>query len=147
MTISIGDQGKITLPPRIARQLKGQELELLSSSSQHVLLAVSDAGDELVLAGRLGEFSVTDLMSLVNMFRKTGILYFQLAGGEKSIYFQQGEVVFATSTFPEEDLGEVLYALGKVDRASLEKARQFATTRTTVGKILVEKQTVSPKDL
>jgi len=147
MTISIGDQGKITLPPRIARQLKGQELELLSSSSQHVLLAVSDAGVELVLAGQLGEFSVTDLMSLVNMFRKTGILCFQLAGGEKSIYFQQGEVVFATSTFPEEDLGEVLFALGKVDRATLEKARQFATTRTTVGKILVEKQAVSPKDL
>ena len=147
MTISIGDQGKITLPPRVARQLKDRELELLSSSSQHLLLAASGAGGELVLAGQLGEFSVTDLLSLVNMFRKTGILHFQLAGGEKSIYFQQGEVVFATSTFPEEDLGEVLYALGKVDRATLEKARQFATTRTTVGKILVEKQAVSSKDL
>jgi len=90
---------------------------------------------------------VTDLLSLLNLFRKTGILRLQLTGGEKSIYFQQGEVVFAASTFPEEDLGEVLFSLGKVDRDTLEKARQFATARTTVGKILVEKKAVSPKDL
>jgi Domain of unknown function (DUF4388) len=147
MTISIGPQGEIALPPKVARQLKDQALELISSSSQHLLLAANTEKGELILAGQLGEFSVTDLLSLVNMFRKTGILQFQLAGGETSLYFQQGEVVFAASTFPEEDLGEVLFSLGKVDRATLEKARQFATTRTTVGKILVEKQAVSPKDL
>lgn len=137
----------MTLPPKVARGLKGQSLELISSSAQHLLLASSDTAGELVLAGQLGEFSVTDLLSLLNLFRKTGILRLQLTGGEKSIYFQQGEVVFAASTFPEEGLGEVLFSLGKVDRDTLEKARQFATARTTVGKILVEKKAVSPKDL
>ena len=147
MTISLDPQGKVILPPKVARELKGQALELISSSAQHLLLASRDTAGELVLAGQLGEFSVTDLLSLLNLFRKTGILRFQLTGGEKAIYFQQGEVVFAASTFPEEDLGEVLFSLGKIDRDTLEKARQFATSRTTVGKILVEKKAVSPKDL
>jgi len=137
----------LALPPKVVRQLDGKKLELVTNSPCHLL--VTDRADEskLVLTGQLGEFSVTDLMSMINMFRKTGVLIFQLTGGEKAIYFQQGEVVFATSTFPEDDLGEVLFSLGKVDRETLEQARQFATSRTTVGKILVEKKAVSPKDL
>ena len=66
---------------------------------------------------------------------------------DTSLYFQLGEVVFADSTFPEEDLGEILYSLGKIDRTSLLQARQFETERTKVGKILVSKGQVSPKDL
>jgi len=147
MAIFIDVQGKLALPPKVVRQLDGKKLELVTNSPCHLL--VTDRADEskLVLTGQLGEFSVTDLMSMINMFRKTGVLIFQLTGGEKAIYFQQGEVVFATSTFPEDDLGEVLFSLGKVDRETLEQARQFATSRTTVGKILVEKKAVSPKDL
>jgi hypothetical protein len=146
-TIALGAQGKLALPTRVARELNGKALELVSHSPRHLLLIAQGDGEEVVLTGRLGEFSVTDLLSMLNMFRKTGILRFQLTGGDKALYFQQGEVVFATSTFPEEDLGEVLFSLGKVDRETLEKARQFASSRTTVGKILVDKQVVNPKDL
>ena len=66
-----------------------------------------------------GSSAVVDLLSFFNMFRKTGILRFRLAGGTKALYFQQGEIVFATSTFPEEDMGEVLFELGKVEREVL----------------------------
>jgi Domain of unknown function (DUF4388) len=145
--LSLGAQGKLTLPPRVARELDGKALELVSHSACHLLLVARESDEEVVLTGRLGEFSVTDLLSMVNMFRKTGILRFQLTGGDKAIYFQQGEVVFAASNFPEEELGEVLFSLGKVTRETLEKARQFAGSRTTVGKILVEQQVVNPKDL
>lgn len=147
MAITIGPQGKLSLPPKVARELGGQILDPVSSSARHLLLTARGSDGEVVLAGQLGEFSVTDLLSLLNMFRKTGILRFQLAGGDKAIYFQQGEVVFASSTFPDEDLGEVLLELGKVDREMLSRARQLASSHTTVGKILVEKQAVSPKDL
>jgi hypothetical protein len=81
------------------------------------------------------------------MFRKTGILRFTLEGGGKDLYFQQGEVVSATSSFAEEDLGEIVYGLGKVDRNTLQKARQFVSPRNSLGKVLVEKGFVSSKDL
>jgi hypothetical protein len=81
------------------------------------------------------------------MFRKTGILRFILTGGVKDLYFQQGEIVFAESTFPEEDVGEILLGLGKVGREALQKARQFATARTPVGKVLMEKGAIAPRDL
>jgi len=135
------------LSPAAEKALQGQPLEVASWSSRHLLLTL--AGDEhpVTMVGLLSDQGIPDLLSFCNMFRKTGVLSFRLAGGEKAIYFQHGEVVFATSTFPEEDLGEVLFNLGKVDRTTLDQARQFASTRTTLGRILVDKQVVSPKDL
>ena len=81
------------------------------------------------------------------MFRKSGILQFDLNGGVKSLYFSSGEIVYATSTFPDEDLGEILYSLGKFDQKALQEARQFASESKSLGKILVDKGAVSSKDL
>jgi len=146
MSLTISSHGRINLPAAVVRELRNQTLEARSFSRNHLLLT---SGDEqtVCLAGLLGEMSLPDLLSFFNMFRKTGILRFRLQGGEKALYFQDGEVVFATSSFPEEDLGEILFGLGKVERETLDKARQFASTRNTIGKILVEKQVVTPKDL
>ena len=124
-----------------------RSLELVSFSGGHLLLTLPEEGSAVTLAGRLGEISVADLLSFFNMFRKTGILHFILTGGHKDLYFLQGEIVFAASTFPEEEIGEVLFGLGKVDREALQKARQFATARATVGKVLVEKGVIAAEDL
>jgi hypothetical protein len=145
--ITIDSNGRIAVPQQVAREIGSRALELSSHSAQHLLLTSPDPGEPVVLSGILGELGVADLLSFFNMFRKTGVLRFYLAGGIKALYFQQGEIVFATSTFPEEDLGEVLSALGKVDQETLQKARQFATGRTTIGKILVDRKVVTPKDL
>ncbi|HKK01403.1 MAG TPA: DUF4388 domain-containing protein, partial [Desulfuromonadales bacterium] len=82
-----------------------------------------------------------------NMFRKTGILRFGLSGGVKELYFQQGEIVFAASTFPEEDLGEILCELGKLTPERLQKIRQAAFGRASLGKTLVDTGIATPKDL
>jgi hypothetical protein len=81
------------------------------------------------------------------MFRKTGVLTIVLQGGTKALYFQQGEVVYATSTFAAEDLGAVLFSLGKIEKATLLRLRGQASQTTTLGKLLVEQGAVSPKDL
>jgi hypothetical protein len=93
------------------------------------------------------EGTVTDLLSYFNMFRKTGILTVELEGGSKALYFQQGEIVFATSTFASEDLGEVLFSLGKIERETLQHLRRLVRENTTLGKLLVERGAVAPKDL
>lgn len=138
---------RVNIPPAAEKALQGQPLEAVSWSARHLLLTAAGDENPVAMVGLLGDQNIPDLLSFCNMFRKTGVLSFRLAGGEKAIYFQQGEVVYAASSFPEEDLGEMLYKLGKVDRVTLDQARQFASSRATVGRILVEKQVVTPKDL
>ncbi|WP_298040064.1 DUF4388 domain-containing protein [uncultured Desulfuromonas sp.] len=145
--ITLDSHGRLGLPGHAARRIGERPLELTSHSERHLLLVAPGDDGEVILAGTLGEVSVPDLLSFCNMFRRTGLLRFDLAGGAKELFFEAGEVVYASSTFPEEDLGEVLYDLGKVDRESLQRARQFATGSNTVGKILVDKGGVTPKDL
>lgn len=145
--LTIDGSGRIALPPAALREIGARPLELTSHSPRHLLLTAGEAEEKVILSGLLGEIGAADLISFLNMFRKSGILCFALAGGSKELYFQNGEIVFAASTFPEEDIGEVLFTLGKVDRETLQKARQFVPGRATVGKVLVDKGVVASKDL
>lgn len=145
--LKINADGSLVLPLAIRHQLGPDALHALSSSSGHLLLGKVGEDNPVLISGVLGELSVTDLLSFFNMFRKTGILHFALENGRKSLYFQQGEVVFASSTFASEDLGELLFSLGQVERETLQQVRPQLHGRTTLGKLLVERGVVSPKDL
>ncbi len=144
--LTVSSHGRINLPAGTVRQLRNQTLEVASCSRGHLLLTAEGEG-RVSLAGTLGDVSLPELLSFFNMFRKTGILRFRLPGGEKSLTLREGEIVHATSTFPEEELGEILFRLGKISREDLDRARQLATSRNPIGKVLVEKQMVTPKDL
>jgi hypothetical protein len=75
------------------------------------------------------------------------LLQFTLPGGSKELYLQNGEIVYATSTFPEEEIGEILYKLGKLDREMLQGARQFANGEIPLGKILADQGIITSQDL
>jgi len=145
---AIDSHGRLQLAGPLVRGFAGRPLASVSFSDRHLLLGVNDGRGELVLAGALGELTVADLLSFLNMFRRTGILRFRLAGGSKDLYFHNGEIVFATSTFPDEEIGAVLCDLGKLSREVLDKSRQFAAVgRGGLGPMLVDKGAVSAKDL
>ncbi|HAD05494.1 MAG TPA: hypothetical protein DCF93_13050, partial [Desulfuromonas sp.] len=146
-TLTLESGGRMTLPPAVARNIGAGPLALVSHSSGHLLVAPAPAAAGVVLAGSLGSLSVADLLSFFNLFRKSGLLRFTFAGGGKELVFLQGEIVAATTTFPEEDLGETLFALGKVDRDALLRARQAAVGSGALGKILVDAGSVAAKDL
>jgi hypothetical protein len=145
--LQLDGNNRFTLPHRVVKELGTSELELDSWSDRHLFLAVPGREEKPILAGFLGEVAVGDLLSFFNMFRKTGVLRFNLPGGKKDIFFQLGEIVLTTSTFLDDDLGEVLYRLGRIDREALESARNFSTDQASLGKILVERGTISAKDL
>lgn len=145
--LKLDSQGQLKLPAELSRQLGSEALVVLSSSSRHLLFGRSGVDCPVSLTGMLGDITVPDLLSFFNMFRKNGILSFELEGGERSLYFQNGEVVFATSTFAQEDLGEILFSLGKVERDALQHARQISAGRSPLGKVLVERGSVSAQDL
>lgn len=125
--IELDGADRIALPAAIANGLMSRELTLASRSQRHLLLTTEGGGEgQIVLAGRIGDLQVVEVLSIINMFRKSGLLHFSLEGGSKDLHFDAGELVSATSTFPEEELGEFLLLAGKIDRDTLIKARQAA---------------------
>jgi len=139
--------GRLPLPLPVVKAIGERPLQLTSWSEHHLLLETGDGGGQVLLAGTIGEVGIVDLLSFCNMFRKSGLLHFSLAGGDKILFFQNGEIVYATSTFPDEEIGEVLYALGKLDRDLLHGARQFAGADIPLGKTLIEQGVITSKDL
>lgn len=142
----IDNSGKIVLASPAAAAIGSRPLEATSHSERHVLLVNNDDG-QILMAGRIGDLTMIDLLSFCNMFRKTGALLFTLNGGRKEIFFSEGEIVSASSSFPHEELPEVLYDLGKINQATLKKIREVGRTNVPVGKLLVEKEIITPKDL
>jgi hypothetical protein len=125
--IPLDSADRIALPAAIANGLNRRELILASRSQRH-LLFTTEGGEEgqIALAGSIGDLQVVEVLSIINMFRKSGLLHFSLEGGSKDLHFDEGELVSATSTYPEEELGEFLLIAGKIDRDTLIKARQSA---------------------
>jgi len=142
----IDSSGRVALPSAVMSAVGTRRMTIASFSPHHVLLGGSE-GAGASIAGKLGEVTVTDLLSFYNMFRKTGCLYFSLKGGAKELYFKDGEIVYAQSSFPSENLAMILYDLGKIDQAMLKKMHEIGLNKVPIGKVLVEKGVVTPKDL
>jgi hypothetical protein len=145
--VRIEKGGKLQLPSNVLKLMGDQPLRLSSCSVQHLLLESATNADKVLMTGLVGDIGIVDLLSFFNMFRKSGLLQFTLPGGSKELYLQNGEIVYATSTFPEEEIGEILYKLGKLDREMLQGARQFANGEIPLGKILADQGIITSQDL
>ncbi|PLX81233.1 MAG: hypothetical protein C0616_05525 [Desulfuromonas sp.] len=139
--------GDLKLPATLARELGSRQLTVVSHSRDHLLVAPGDGAGEVTLAGDLASFSVVDLLSFLNMTGQSGLLRCSLEGGEKGLHFEQGEVVAAESDIQEEGLAETLFRLGIIDRKLLREIVNAPPSRTPLGKQLVDKHLVAPKDL
>lgn len=102
---------------------------------------------QAVLRGDLGSFSIADILTLLNLARKTGLLRCQRTSEQKGVYWTNGDITFAVSNLPEDSLGEFLVARGRLTRAQLEESSQKVNARTRLGKVLVREGLLSPKDL
>ncbi|WP_305045541.1 DUF4388 domain-containing protein [Geoalkalibacter sp.] len=144
---TLDQQGRLFLPAAVARRFGARGLEITSVSAAHLLLTVEEAPHPTLMTGVLGELSVVDLLSFFNMFRKTGVLRFDLEGGRKDLYLQEGEIVAALSSFPEENLGEILFGLGRIERDLLERLGRRAANQNALVRYLLEKELVAATDI
>ena len=147
--IELDSADRIALPTAIAHGLDSRELTLTSRSQRHLLFSTEAGGEgQVALAGCIGDLQVVEVLSIINMFRKSGLLHFNLEGGSKDLHFEEGELVSATSTFPEEELGEFLLLTGKIDRDTLIKVRQAAGNDPLALRAqLLQGGRITPKDL
>lgn len=100
-----------------------------------------------ILEGDLSRIQLPDVLSFLAMIRGTGKLLLQLDKMERSIFWKDGEIVFASSNSPEHSLGMFLLRNGKITQAQYEESKRRVTATTRHGKLLVQMGAISPKDL
>ena len=101
----------------------------------------------LKLEGTLAERDFPDLVHELHRERWSGSLTLTHAGVGKSVVVKDGRLVFASSSSPDERLGELLLRRGRVTfRQYVEAGRAVAPGRR-LGAILVELGVLTPKDL
>lgn len=77
------------------------------------------------LVGNLEDLGLGEILQIVSLSRKTGVLTINSGGREATVSFRLGQVVRATSTFSQQSLGEVLIQKGEIDLAVLRKALSY----------------------
>lgn len=100
--------------------------------------------------GNTKDTSLVEILRNLHERRATGTLTVRSGAMAKSLYLKDGRIVFATSTEPEDRLGEVLIREGKLTREqleiALERTRKIGGLKK-LGAILVEAGFVAPNDL
>ncbi|HXV75506.1 MAG TPA: DUF4388 domain-containing protein [Candidatus Polarisedimenticolaceae bacterium] len=91
-----------------------------------------------LLAGRLEGISVPDLLWSLCRHRSTGVLRVQHAGIEKRVYVEGGQIVFASSSDPDDRLGERFLRAGWITIEQLDRAVERLAGGKRLGTLLVE---------
>lgn len=103
--------------------------------------------DKAILQGDLSAVQLPDILSFVSMIRRTGRLVLRHDSLERCIYWNEGEIVFATSNSPEHTLGQFLLRNGKITEEQWRMSISKVTPETRHGKLLVQMGAISPKEL
>ncbi|MBI3932915.1 MAG: DUF4388 domain-containing protein [Acidobacteria bacterium] len=101
----------------------------------------------LKLEGSLAERDVPELVQLLHERRWTGLMTLSHAGIGKTITVQDGRLVFASSTSPDDRLGELLLRQGRISFKQYVEAGKAVVPGKRLGAILVEQGVLGPKDL
>jgi hypothetical protein len=103
--------------------------------------------DDLTIRGEIEASSVPELLRSFLASGETGILTFRRGEVAKSLYLQEGKVVYAASSDPDERLGEHLLVKGRITaRQYIEASKQIRPGRR-LGAILVELEAIEPDEL
>jgi len=156
--LAVGPEGEIRVPPAEAEGLGlagGGLVDLVSARGACALLVPArDDAPHAFFAGTLTSLTVAEVVQFVFTSLKTGVLLlgFPAAGGERrlrrrSIYFRDGQVVFATSTDPQDRLGPVLVGLELIGEADLERASRLVKSGRPLGQVLVDEGVLTPAQL
>jgi curved DNA-binding protein CbpA len=99
-------------------------------------------------SGRIREYRLPALLQFLRRERKTGVLTLHRNDLNKSLYLQGGDIIFATSLYPDDRLGETLLKEGKINFKQYEVSVDLLKkTGKKQGTLLVEQGFISPKEL
>lgn len=109
--------------------------------------SVPQEDEDLTIRGEIATTSVPELLRSLMQSGETGLLVMRSGDVTKSVYLQQGRVVYAASNDPDERLGESLLRRGRITaRQYVEASRQIRPGRR-LGALLVEMSALQSQDL
>jgi hypothetical protein len=113
----VGRAASQHLRPRVG------EWRLIPSPKELIIARSMDGGDAVLkLAGEISApGALSDIVALAAQSQWRGELVVLCEAGTRSFYFEGGVVIGASTTVPEERLGETLYRFGVISREALEK--------------------------
>lgn len=152
--LTIGPEGQLAVPPRQAESLGlsgGGDVEVVSARGAFALVVPARADSpHAYFAGSLASLTVAEVVQFVFSSLKTGVLLVA-AGADagrrpdqperlrrKSLYFKDGQVVFASSSDPADRLGPVLLEHDLVGPADLERCSRLVRSGRPLGQVLVD---------
>ncbi len=97
--------------------------------------------------GSLAEHDFPTLVQSLYEQRWTGLLTLTNAGVARGITVQDGRIVFASSTSPDDRLGELLLRRGRIRLRQFTEAARAMAPGKRLGTVLVEGNVISPKEL
>jgi len=103
--------------------------------------------EELTIRGEIETSSVPELLRSLLGSGETGILTLRRGDATKSIFIQQGRIVYAASNNADERLGESLVIRGKITARQFLEASKMIRPGRRLGGILVEMDALDSEDL
>src|SRR5205814_1322934 len=103
--------------------------------------------DDLSIQGTLAETTVPDLFRSLVRSGETAVVTLDANGRNDVIYFQEGRIIYASSTDPDMNLGEVLLRNGEIDLHQYNTAMDRIVVARRIGTTLVELGYLSPDQL
>ena len=126
------------------------EWRLIASPKELIVARSMTWGDAVLkLAGEIRTpGALADIVSLASQSAWRGELIVLAEAGNRSFFFDGGTIIAATTTVPEERLGEVLYRFGVITREQLETIVAItAQSGKRIGEVAVESGIVSAEKL
>ncbi len=103
--------------------------------------------EELSIRGELENSSVPELLRSLLLSGETGILTVRCDEVTKSLYLHRGRVAYASSTNPDERLGESLLVSGRISARQYVEASKRIRPGRRLGTILVELGALESEEL
>ncbi len=126
------------------------EWRLIASPKELIVARSMTWGDAILkLAGEIrSPGALADIVSLASQSGWRGELIVLAEAGNRSFFFDGGTIIAATTTVPDERLGEVLYRFGLVTREQLDTILGItAQSGKRLGEVAVESGIVSAEKL
>ncbi|HUK57411.1 MAG TPA: DUF4388 domain-containing protein [Nitrospiria bacterium] len=103
---------------------------------------------DLPVSGRLRDQRLPKILTHLQRQKKTGVLVIGRNDQHKSLFIKDGDIIFATSKYQDDWLGEVLLKSGRITLNQYEVASEVTrNTRKRFGTVLVEQGALAAKDL
>lgn len=103
----------------------------------------------MALKGNIKDFSLTQLLNLINLARKTGALTLSGRQGTATLYFQKGRLIYVSRGEGKDGLADVLLYRGKItaDQAQMIRSRTESASDKELGLLLVNAGYLSQRDI